>query len=97
MDVAVVSSNKVYFNSYTYVPVPGQVTYLHAVSTAMFSIWLMEQVAMCVRCSVFVFCRLPNPPIDADNPIVKASTKPKIRRKLPQPKQSEMLPQNPNL
>jgi len=30
--------------------------------------------------------RLPNPPIDADNPILKASTKPKTRRKLPNPK-----------
>ena len=38
-----------------------------------------------IRVYYFVH-RLPNPPIDTDNPILKASTKPKTRRKLPNPK-----------
>ena len=41
--------------------------------------------------------KLPVPPIDPDNPIVKASTKPKICQNytyVPHPKQSEMFPQN---
>ena len=51
-----------------------------------------------IKCVAVISCRLPNPPIiDTDNPIVKASTKPKIRRKLPTPKESEVLQQNPNL